>query len=150
MTGRAVLDYQIDNDHLVYASYSRGYKSGGINPPLSLAGLVPESFEPEFVDAFEVGYKNTFGNAFTLNLTGFYYKYGGLQISRIVQRTSVNDNIDATIYGVAHQLGLWRGARMARLVARLVELYRELLANSAAGETLLAQALTGLARAAAR
>ncbi len=101
MTGRAVLDYQIDNDHLVYASYSRGYKSGGINPPLSLAGLVPESFEPEFVDAFEVGSKNTFANGeFTLNLTGFYYKYGGLQISRIVQRTSVNDNIDATIYGV--------------------------------------------------
>ncbi len=51
---------------------------------------------------------------------------------------------------LAHQLGLWRGARMARLVARLVELHRELLANSAAGEILLAQALAGLTRAAAR
>ena len=100
LTGRAVIDYKIDDDHLVYASYSRGYKSGGINPPLSLAGLVPESFAPEFVDSFEVGSKNVFGNGkFTLNLTGFYYKYSGLQISRIVQRTSVNDNIDATIYG---------------------------------------------------
>ena len=39
---------------------------------------------------------------------------------------------------------LWRGAKMARLVARLVELHRELLANSAAGEILLAQALAGL------
>jgi iron complex outermembrane receptor protein len=100
ITGRAVIDYQIDNHHLLYASYSRGYKSGGINPPLSLAGLVPESFAPEFVDSFEVGSKNVFGNGeFTLNLTGFYYKYSGLQISRIVQRTSVNDNIDAIIYG---------------------------------------------------
>ena len=100
VTGRAVLDYQIDPRHLLYASYSRGYKSGGINPPLSLAGLVPESFEPEFVDAFEIGSKNTFADGkFTLNLTGFYYKYTGLQISRIVQRTSVNDNINASIYG---------------------------------------------------
>ncbi len=100
VTGRAVIDYQIDNRHLLYASYSRGYKSGGINPPLSLAGLVPESFAPEFVDSFEIGSKNVFGDGqFTLNLTGFYYKYAGLQISRIVQRTSVNDNIDAVIYG---------------------------------------------------
>jgi iron complex outermembrane recepter protein len=101
ITGRAVIDYKIDNHHLLYASYSRGYKSGGINPPLSLAGLVPESFEPEFIDSFEIGSKNSFNNGrFTLNLTGFYYKYSGLQISRIVQRTSVNDNINANIYGV--------------------------------------------------
>ncbi len=100
MTGRAVIDYKIDSHHLLYASYSRGYKSGGINPPLSLAGLVPESFAPEFIDAFEIGSKNSFDNGkFTLNLTGFYYKYSGLQISRIVQRTSVNDNINANIYG---------------------------------------------------
>ncbi len=101
MTGRAVIDYKVDPHHLLYASYSRGYKSGGINPPLSLAGLVPESFKPEFIDAFELGSKNTFDNGrFTLNLTGFYYKYSGMQISRIVQRTSVNDNINANIYGV--------------------------------------------------
>ena len=51
---------------------------------------------------------------------------------------------------LAHQLGLWRGPRMARLIARLVELHRELLANSGAGETLLTHALVGFARAAAR
>jgi outer membrane receptor protein involved in Fe transport len=101
ITGRAVLDFKIDDRHLMYASYSRGYKSGGINPPLSLAGLVPDSFKPEFVNSFEIGSKNTFDNGrFTLNLTGFFYQYKGLQISRIVQRTSVNDNIDANVYGV--------------------------------------------------
>ena len=100
-TGRAVLDFQISPDHLVYASYSRGYKSGGINPPLSPIFSVPESFNPEFVNSFEVGSKNTFGNgALQLNLTGFYYKYKDLQLSRIVARTSVNDNVSANIYGV--------------------------------------------------
>ncbi|MEH3047019.1 TonB-dependent receptor [Sphingomonas adhaesiva] len=102
LTGRAVLDFKIDDDHLLYASYSRGYKSGGFNPPLQVPGLtVPDSFVPEKIDAFEIGSKNTFDNGrFTLNLTGFYYKYKGLQLSRIVARTSINDNIDADIWGV--------------------------------------------------
>lgn len=101
LTGRSVLDYRITPDNLLYASYSRGYKSGGINPPLSPIFTVPVSFAPEQVDAFEIGSKNTFGNgAFRLNLTGFYYKYKGLQLSRIVARTSVNDNVDVNIYGV--------------------------------------------------
>ena len=33
-TGRAVIDWKVTDDNLLYASYSRGYKSGGINPPL--------------------------------------------------------------------------------------------------------------------
>jgi len=100
-TGRAVLDFKITEDNLVYASYSRGYKSGGINPPLSPIFAVPVSFAPESVDSFEVGTKNTFlDGTLRLNLTGFYYKYKGLQLSRIVARTSVNDNVDADIYGL--------------------------------------------------
>jgi outer membrane receptor protein involved in Fe transport len=98
-TGRAVLNWNVTSDNLLYASYSRGYKSGGINPPLSPVFAVDESFKPEFVNAFEVGSKNTFGNV-QLNVTGFYYDYKGLQLSRIVARTSVNDNVDAKIYGL--------------------------------------------------
>jgi DNA polymerase-3 subunit delta len=51
---------------------------------------------------------------------------------------------------IAEQLTIWRGEKMARLVARLVELHRELLSSSAAGEALLAQALARLSRAARR
>ncbi|HVI98750.1 MAG TPA: TonB-dependent receptor [Sphingomonas sp.] len=100
LTGRAVLDYKITPDNLLYASYSRGYKSGGINPPLSPVFAVPIAFEPEKVDAFEIGSKNTFLNGtLQLNLTGFYYKYDNLQLARIVSRTAVNDNVSADIYG---------------------------------------------------
>jgi iron complex outermembrane recepter protein len=100
LTGRAVIDFKVTDDNLIYASYSRGYKSGGINPPLQPIFAVPESFKPEQVDAFEIGSKNTFGNGeLQLNLTGFYYKYKDLQLSRIVARTSVNDNVNADIYG---------------------------------------------------
>ena len=102
ITGRAVLDYKIDDDHLLYASYSRGYKSGGFNPPQQINnGAISPTFTPEKIDSFEIGSKNTFANGqFTLNVTGFYYKYKGLQLARIVNRTSVNDNIDADIYGL--------------------------------------------------
>ncbi|MGV3729262.1 MAG: TonB-dependent receptor [Sphingopyxis sp.] len=100
LTGRAVIDFKITDDNLLYASYSRGYKSGGINPPLQPIFEVPESFRPEQVDAFEIGSKNTFGNgALQLNLTAFYYKYKDLQLSKIVARTAVNDNVSADIYG---------------------------------------------------
>ena len=96
LTGRAVLDYKITENNLLYMSYSRGYKSGGINPPLLPQFNVSSTFGPEQVNAFEIGSKNTFMNgALRLNLTGFYYQYKQLQLSRIVARTSVNDNVDA-------------------------------------------------------
>ncbi|WP_454597476.1 TonB-dependent receptor [Qipengyuania sp. SM2507] len=100
ITGRAVLDFEVTPDNLLYASYSRGYKSGGINPPLSPIFDVAESFGSEIIDAFEIGSKNSLANGrLQLNATAFYYKYAGLQLSRIVARTSVNDTIDATVYG---------------------------------------------------
>ncbi|GAA4035385.1 TonB-dependent receptor [Parerythrobacter jejuensis] len=101
ITGRFVLNYEISPDNLIYASYSRGYKSGGINPPLQPIFAVPDSFGPESIDAFEIGSKNTFANgALQLNLTAFYYKYADLQLSRIIARTSVNDTIDAKVWGL--------------------------------------------------
>jgi iron complex outermembrane receptor protein len=100
ITGRVVLDWQIGQDNLLYASYSRGYKSGGINPPLQPIFAVPDSFGSETIDAFEIGSKNTFANGMLqLNATAFYYKYKDLQLSRIIARTSVNDTIDANIWG---------------------------------------------------
>lgn len=101
ITGRFVVDYELSPDNHIYASYSRGYKSGGINPPLQPIFEVSDSFGPEKIDAFEIGSKNVFGNGMLqLNATAFYYKYKGLQLSRIIARTSVNDTIDANIWGV--------------------------------------------------
>ena len=101
LTGRGVIDWKITPNNLLYFSYSRGYKSGGINPPLAPVNAVPTSFTPEKVDSFEIGSKNTFlGGGLRLNLTGFYYKYKDLQLARIVSRTAVNDNVSADIYGV--------------------------------------------------
>lgn len=107
ITGRVVLDWKPDlsftQDTLVYASYTRGNKPGGFNPPYdpNLFPPIPLNFKSETVDAFEIGTKNTFlGGELQLNATAFYYKYKDFQVSRIINRTSFNDNTDATIYGV--------------------------------------------------
>ncbi len=107
VTGRVGFDWAPDlgftEDTLVYAFYSKGYKGGGINPPQPAgnANAFPSTFEPEFVNAFEVGTKNTLdGGAMQLNATGFYYDYEGYQITQIINRTSANFNIDAEIQGL--------------------------------------------------
>lgn len=117
-TGRAVANWtpklEFTDQTLIYGSYAHGYKAGGANPPgailLTYAGGViqdqistpihPLTFRPEFVDAFEVGSKNTLlDGALTLNFDMFYYNYENYQISRIVDRTSINDNFDAHVKG---------------------------------------------------
>lgn len=102
-TGRVVLDWAATDANLLYVSYARGYKGGGFNPPFDPA-LFPNTsptFDPEFINAYEIGSKNNLaGGRVQANLTGFFYDYEGLQVSRIVNRTSFNDNIDAEIWGV--------------------------------------------------
>jgi outer membrane receptor protein involved in Fe transport len=67
---------------------------------VGIAGIT-ETFDPEFVNSFEVGLKNTlFGGSMLLNGTLFHYDYEGYQVSRIVNRSSVNENIDATVRGL--------------------------------------------------
>src|SRR6185437_8591292 len=111
-TGRFVSNWTPKLDFtdatLLYASYSRGYKGGGANPPgpavdfLSPGSLVthPATFAPEFINAYELGTKNTLlDGSMTLNGDVFYYDYKGYQISQIVDRTSINLNFDATVKG---------------------------------------------------
>jgi iron complex outermembrane receptor protein len=117
-TGRAVLDWTPSLDFtdqtLLYASYSHGYKAGGANPPGAIfleegnsAGLTnipfvdhPLTFKPEYIEAFELGTKNTLlDNSLTLNGDIFYYNYTGYQISEIVDRTAINNNYNAHVEG---------------------------------------------------
>jgi len=111
-TGRFVANWtpklDFTDQTLVYASYSRGYKGGGANPPRPEAELTsaegsvthPATFAPEFINAYEMGTKNTlFDGAMTFNGDIFYYDYAGYQISQIVDRTSINLNFNAKVKG---------------------------------------------------
>ena len=125
VTGRFGFDWSPDfswsEDSLIYAFYSRGYKGGGINPPQPADNTsgVPQTFEPEFIDSYEIGTKNTLANgALQLNATGFFYNYEGYQISAIVNRTSANFNVDAEITGLEIET-IWNPASTLVLNANL-------------------------------
>lgn len=57
VSGLVSLSYAISDDVLVYASYSRGGKSGGLNLSDLPAG-VESSVDPETVDSYEIGFKS--------------------------------------------------------------------------------------------
>ena len=123
-TGRFGVDWSPDlgftEDTLIYAFYSKGYKGGGINPPQPAgASLFPQTFKPEFVNSYEIGTKNTLaGGTAQLNLTGFMYDYQDYQITQIINRSSVNINVDAEVSGLEMEF-LWTPADNWLLTANL-------------------------------
>jgi iron complex outermembrane receptor protein len=126
VTGRAVFDWKPNDDTLVYASYSRGYKGGGANPPRADLNAtvvqyqpLAETFDPEYVNAFEVGAKvQSQDGRVRFNATAFYYDYKDYQVSQIVDRISLNENFDATSMGLEFE-AVWRPTRDFRVDANL-------------------------------
>jgi iron complex outermembrane receptor protein len=82
-TWRAEIDYDVTPTNMVYGSFTRGYKPGGINSSNTSNGravLATPTFSPETNTAFEVGAKNTFfDNALRANVAAFFYDYKNLQ-----------------------------------------------------------------------
>lgn len=73
--------YTFGPQALVYAAYRRGYKSGGFNLPAPTAETA--TFGKETVDDFEIGLKADWdvGVPLRTNLSLFYDKYKGIQIT---------------------------------------------------------------------
>lgn len=76
LTGTFGVDYTPDDDTLIYAKYTRGYKAGGFN-----AGSITAnpSTDPEFMNAYEVGIKKTLGARLQANASAFWYDYRDVQ-----------------------------------------------------------------------
>lgn len=130
-TGRVGVDYKahlgFTDDTLLYAFYSKGYKGGGINPGVPAGAVgIRQTFDPEFVNAIEIGAKNTLaGGSVLINATGFSYDYKGYQISKIVNRTSVNENVDAKVYGFELE-SIWSPVRNLKLNANIGYLHTKI------------------------
>ncbi|ODU22323.1 MAG: TonB-denpendent receptor [Sphingomonas sp. SCN 67-18] len=130
LTGRFVVDWApqvaFTDDTLIYASYARGYKGGGANPPGIDANPAqlqffpqPATFRPESVNAFEIGMKNTLaGGRLTLNANAFLSDYTDYQVSQIVDRMALNENFDAKTWGAELEVA-WRPTPRLRLNGNL-------------------------------
>jgi iron complex outermembrane receptor protein len=92
-TSRVILSHAYDADRMVFASYSKGYSSGGFNQDIRM-----RPFEPEISDNFEVGMKSTLRDGkLRLNVTGFHNSYENQQVTvgRIVNGQPTADLINA-------------------------------------------------------
>lgn len=86
---RVNLDWTPNDDTLIYASVTTGYRSGGYSlgigdsrgtPPGGLAGIEPLTYDQEEVMAFEIGYKATLlEGQLQLNTSAYMYTYDDYQ-----------------------------------------------------------------------
>lgn len=109
VTGTAKLKYNVTPDTMVYGSYARGFKSGGFN--LDREGVVlvtptgpnfaadPDtSFRGEYVDAFEIGSKNTILNGdVTLNVAAFHQTFKDFQLNTFAGTAFVVETLPEVI-----------------------------------------------------
>ena len=121
-TPRASLSFKPTTDHLLYASYSEGFKGGGFDPRGS-ATQAPEtdgvagigyqdiynylSFDPETVKSYEIGYKGAlFDRRLTIAADAFYSDYNDVQVP---------GSAACTIAGLANFCGITTNAAKARI-----------------------------------
>jgi iron complex outermembrane receptor protein len=121
-TPRASLSFKPSANHLLYVSYSEGFKGGGFDPrgsatsaPISnaAAGQTYQdiynylSFDPETVKSYEVGYKGSaFDRRLTWALAGFYADYEDVQVP---------GSVGCLLNGVQSFCGITTNAAKARI-----------------------------------
>ena len=102
--------YQINDDVMAYASYQKGFKSGGFNGRCGQTATCARPFGPEKVDGYEIGIKSDlFDNRVRANIAAFLTQVEGLQRGRIVplppgatnpQETVTDNAADAEMKGI--------------------------------------------------
>jgi iron complex outermembrane receptor protein len=72
--------YNITPGQMVYGTYARGYRQGGVQP---LGAPSNQTFQPETLDDFEVGAKTTFHGAISgrFNVAAYYERLKNQQIN---------------------------------------------------------------------
>ncbi len=115
LSGRGNIAWQATENTMAYASYARGFKSGGINMsglPLDNANrpvLATAVVRPERNETYEIGIKNTlFDRRLIFNIDGFYTKVQDFQatvvensLTQTVQLRGYLSNIpEVTVKGI--------------------------------------------------
>lgn len=99
------IQYQITPQTLIYATYAKGFKSGGFDPGANPA-VVAIGFQPEKLTSYEGGIKTSFlDNRVRLNVSGYYYNYTNLQVLQTVGLAVATSNAGvARAYGMEVEL----------------------------------------------
>ncbi len=110
VTGRLNLDWNLNDDSLMYFSVTSGYRAGGFNLVFFSEAF---AFDPEELLAYEIGYKSQFfDNTLQINASVYYYDYEtihsvGTSTSAVAgAATSVLEAPGAEVFGLEGEV-LW-------------------------------------------
>jgi iron complex outermembrane receptor protein len=83
---KATLAYHLSDANTLFASYSRGFRAGGMTPLSSDPSQPPlYPYDPEFSNNIEIGSKNVLlGNKLSVNVSIFYVKVNDAQVPTLV------------------------------------------------------------------
>ena len=108
-TPRVGARYEINDDMMVFATYSKGYRSGGFLGRVASDESARTPYDPETVDSYELGIKSEWlENRLRVNANVFYMEYDDKQEEFQLaapndptgQKTIVANAASATIQGV--------------------------------------------------
>jgi len=92
-TSRVIVSHATTENMMTYASYSKGYSSGGFNQAIDM-----KAFLPEISDNYEVGFKSTLRDG-TMRLNGTYfhniYENQQITVGRVIDGQPTADIINA-------------------------------------------------------
>jgi iron complex outermembrane receptor protein len=92
-TPKAGVAYTLNNNHLFYATYAKGFRDGGANAPLPSycaeplmemgypSGQAPSTYKSDSTQSFEIGAKDNFNNVFKLASSVYYIRWNNIQQS---------------------------------------------------------------------
>jgi len=110
---RAVLDWAVNDNTLVFASFSQGYRPGGLNQVFSTDATA--EYDREKVDAYEIGIKSLLlGGSLSLNAAVFYNDHKDLHLWQWASPDVFIANVDARSTGFELDT-IWQPAALPSL-----------------------------------
>lgn len=106
-TPKIALDWRINEEVMVYASYAEGFKSGGFNGTSPSGAGASTPFDQEKAKNYEIGIKTElFDRRLRANFTAFFIDYTDLQVFQLVDgaRLIVDNAADAESKGFELEL----------------------------------------------
>lgn len=100
-TPRVTVDWQVTDDHMLFATWSKGYKSGVFISQNTTAALAETPLEPEEATNMEIGAKTRwFDNRLQFNLVYFDLENENQQLFRLENFTLVSENFGTESSGI--------------------------------------------------
>lgn len=112
--------YDWNDELMTYFTYSEGFKSGGVQQRIAGPVGVAPTYEPEFVESYEIGFKySSAGGNFVLNGAAFHSDYDDIQLETIDPNGGIAPQLQNS--GVAEIRGAELEARWSPMESWFVE-----------------------------